>query len=232
MLHHAAQQGGFFLMMNIKAIPHSIAVSLVFLLLAAYPLEAVQAAPPAVLKQGMSNVDVPDLQYRLKTLGYYGADLSSYFDDKTLDSLIRFQQDYGLAADGIAGKHTWTTLKQVSVNKTELDLLAKIIYAEARGESYQGQVAVGAVVMNRLASTDFPDTVKAIIEQPRAFTAVDDGQYQLQPNATAYRAAQDAVKGADPTGGALYYFNPETATSKWIWSRKQTVKIGRHIFAV
>ncbi len=220
------------MMMKMKALPHSIAALLVMLLLGSFPLEAAHAAPPTVLKQGMNNADVPDLQYRLKTLGYFGDSLSSYFDESTLDSLLRFQRDYGLAADGIAGKNTWTTLKKVSVNKTELDLLAKIIHAEARGESYTGQVAVGAVVMNRLAAEGFPDSVKGVIEQPRAFTAVDDGQYALAPNETAYRAAQAAVRGEDPTGGALYYFNPETATSEWIWSRKQTIKIGNHIFAV
>ncbi|MCF2938245.1 spore cortex-lytic enzyme [Paenibacillus alkaliterrae] len=196
------------------------------------PLQAVDAAPPATLKVGSKGEDVPDLQYRLKTLGYLSTDLTDYFGPKTLDSLTRFQKDYGLEADGIAGEKTWAALKKVSVNQAELDLLARIVYAEARGESYNGQVAVGAVVMNRLASGSFPDTIKGVIEQPRAFTAVDDGQYQLKPDETAYRAALDAVKGYDPTNGALYYFNPETATSEWIWSRKQTLKMGRHIFAV
>lgn len=219
-------------MMNTKFIQHSMELIIIFMLAFSVPLEAAHAAPPATLKAGSSGPDVPDLQYRLKTLGYFNKDVTAYFGTTTLESLKRFQKDYGVASDGVAGAQTWKTLKSVSVNQGELDLLARIIYAEARGESYKGQVAVGAVVMNRLASSSFPDTVRGVIEQPRAFTAVDDGQYNLTPNKLAYQAAQEAVKGYDPTGGALYYFNPETATSEWIWSRKQTGKIGRHIFAV
>ncbi|MNZ79203.1 Spore cortex-lytic enzyme precursor [compost metagenome] len=202
------------------------------MLIISIPMFTAEAAAPATLKAGSSGADVPDLQFRLKTLGYFSNDVTSYFGSSTLESLIRFQKDYGLAADGIAGTKTWSALKKVSVNQHELDLLARIIYAEARGESYKGQVAVGAVVMNRLASDDFPNTIKGVIEQPLAFTAVDDGQYYLVPDATAYQAALDAVRGYDPTNGAIYYFNPDTATSDWIWSRKQTMKIGRHIFAV
>ncbi|OBZ17958.1 spore cortex-lytic enzyme [Bacillus sp. FJAT-26390] len=209
-----------------------MALILVFMMAFGIPMQAVQAASPATLKVGSSGPDVPDLQYRLKTLGYFNKDVTTYFGTTTLDSLKRFQKAYGIGVDGVAGKKTWETLKKVSVNKSELDMLARIIYAEARGESYKGQVAVGAVVMNRMASSSFPNSIKGVIEQPRAFTAVDDGQYSLTPDKTAYQAAQEAVKGYDPTNGALYYFNPETATSDWIWSRKQTIKIGRHIFAV
>jgi N-acetylmuramoyl-L-alanine amidase len=195
-------------------------------------VQPVSAAAPTTLKYGTTSADVPDLQYRLKTLGYFNVGLTSYFGAVTRHSVLLFQRDYGLAADGIVGPATWDMLKKVSVNRNELDLLARIIYGEARGESYEGQVAVGAVVMNRLAHDGFPDTVKGVIEQPRAFTAVDDGQYYMLPDTTAYRAALDAVRGYDPSGGALYYFNPDTATSSWIWSRKQIGKIGRHIFAV
>ncbi|MDQ6418046.1 spore cortex-lytic enzyme [Paenibacillus sp. LHD-117] len=195
-------------------------------------LQPASAAGPATLTYGSKGTDVPDLQYRLKTLGYFNEQLTSYYGAVTRHSVLLFQRDYGLRADGIAGPATWEMLKKVSVNRNELDLLARIIYGEARGEPYEGQVAVGAVVMNRLASPSFPNTVKGVIEQPRAFTAVDDGQYYMKPDATAYRAALEAVRGYDPTGGALYYFNPDTATSSWIWSRKQVGKIGRHIFAV
>ncbi|CAM4435082.1 N-acetylmuramoyl-L-alanine amidase [Paenibacillus endophyticus] len=218
--------------MNIKFITYSMSLILGFMMVFSAPLEAAYAAQSATLKIGSSGPDVPDLQYRLKTIGYFNTDVTTYFGTTTLQSLKRFQKEYGLAADGVAGKRTWETLKKVSVNKTELDLLARIIYAEARGESYKGQVAVGAVVMNRLGSSSFPNSIKEVIEQPQAFTAVDDGQYKLTPNKLAYQAAQEAVKGYDPTNGALYYFNPETATSDWIWSRKQTTKIGRHIFAI
>ncbi|MHA6484064.1 cell wall hydrolase [Paenibacillus sp. strain BS8-2] len=195
-------------------------------------IQPVSAAAPTTLKYGVTSGDVPDLQYRLKTLGYFNEGITSYYGAVTRHSVFLFQRDYGLQADGIAGPDTWAMLKKVSVNRNELDLLTRIIYGEARGEPYKGQVAVGAVVMNRLAHQGFPDTVKGVIEQPRAFTAVDDGQYNLMPDATAYRAALEAVRGYDPSGGALYYFNPDTATSSWIWSRKQIGKIGRHIFAV
>ncbi|WP_424768921.1 spore cortex-lytic enzyme [Paenibacillus sp. sgz302251] len=218
--------------MKIKSSVYSIGFILAIVLAFGLPMQAVQAAPPATLKLGSQGSDVPDLQYRLKTMGYFDTDVTTYFGQATLDSLRKFQKEYGLTVDGIAGKQTWTALKKFSVNKAELDLLARIIHAEARGESYKGQVAVGAVVMNRLASPSFPDTVRGVIEEPRAFTAVDDGQYQLKPNATAYKAAMDAVRGYDPTNGAIYYFNPDTATSAWIWTRQQTGKIGRHVFAI
>ncbi|GFN31772.1 spore cortex-lytic enzyme [Paenibacillus xylaniclasticus] len=190
-----------------------------------------EAVAAPALRYGSYSVDVPDLQFRLKVLGYFKSDVTTYYGKMTRDAVERFQADYGLVPDGVAGSKTWSLLKRVSVNQAELDLLARIIYAESRGEPYKGQVAVGAVVMNRLQSNLFPDTVKGVIMQSGAFTAVNDGQFYLQPDATAYKAALDAAAGWDPTGNAIYYFNPSTATSKWIWSRPQTVQIGRHIFA-
>ena len=114
----------------------------------------------------------------------------------------------------------------------DINLLARLIYGEARGESYVGQVAVGAVVMNRIKSASFPNTMSGVIYQKYAFTAVDDGQINLTPNATARKAAQDAINGWDPSGGAIYYFNPNTATNKWIWSRKLLTVIGKHRFCI
>ncbi|MBD3918464.1 cell wall hydrolase [Paenibacillus sp. PR3] len=196
-------------------------------------LPAAHAASPSTLSYGTTSLDVPDLQFRLKVLGYFNnPTVTTYYGSMTQDAVERFQADFGLTSDGVAGSKTWSLLKKVSVNKEELDLLARIIYAEARGESYKGQVAVGAVVMNRVQASGFPNTVRDVILQSGAFTAVDDGQFNLTPDSTAYQAATDAVRGVDPTGNALYYFNPNTATSSWIWSRKQTVKIGNHIFAV
>lgn len=189
------------------------------------------AATATVLTKGMSNGDVWDLQFRLKTLGYYQQPLDGQFGPKTLSAVYRFQQNYGLTPDGIVGPETWKALKKFSLNQSELDIMAKVIYSEARGESYKGQVAVGAVVMNRIQSGKFPNNIRDVVFQPGAFTAVDDGQYWLTPNKTAYLAALDAVRGWDPTYNALYYFNPDTATSSWIWSRPQTVRIGNHIFA-
>ena len=119
-----------------------------------------------------------------------------------------------------------------STSNSDLYLLAKLVYSEARGESYTGQVAVAAVCLNRVKSPDFPNTIAGVIYQPWAFTALHDGQFELEPNNTAYQAAQDALNGWDPTYGSLYYYNPVTATSKWIFTRKTVVQIGKHVFAI
>ncbi|CAH0119275.1 Spore cortex-lytic enzyme [Paenibacillus sp. CECT 9249] len=177
------------------------------------------AAAAPTIQHGSYSGDVWDLQFRLQILDYYRQPLDGVFGSNTTQAVKRFQQDYGLRVDGIVGSQTWQALKRVSVNADELTMLARTVYSEARGEPYTGQVAVAAVVMNRLKSPDFPNTVAGVIFQPLAFTAVDDGQYWLEPDSTAYAAAWEAVRGWDPTGGALYYFNPVTATSKWIWSR-------------
>jgi N-acetylmuramoyl-L-alanine amidase len=188
-----------------------------------------QAAP--LLSVGTVSGDVWDLQFRLKAAGYYQQQLDGQYGVNTASAVRKFQKDYGLTPDGIVGEQTWKTLKKYTLNQKEMDVLARIIYSEARGESYKGQVAVGAVVMNRIQSGKFPNNIYDVVFQPGAFTAVADGQYWLTPNKTAYLAAQDVLRGWDPTYNALYYFNPNTATSAWIWSRPQTVRIGNHIFA-
>jgi len=190
-----------------------------------------QAHADAVLKYGSKGDYVWDLQYRLKTLGLFEQEMTGYFGAHTRQAVVKFQQKYGLQADGVVGAATWKKLRKHSLNRSEMDIMARVIHGEARGEPYKGQVAVGAVVMNRIKSAQFPDTIRGVVFQPGAFTAINDGQYWLTPNKAAYQAALDAVRGWDPTGGALYYFNPKTATSKWIWSRPQTVTIGNHIFA-
>lgn len=194
-------------------------------------IPAGNAQAATVLKMGSSNGDVWDVQYRLQVLGYYTKPLDGVYGSETARAVRAFQNDYGLTVDGIVGPATWRALKKYSLNQYEMEVMARVIHGEARGEPYIGQVAVGAVVMNRIQSPDFPDTIYGVVFQPGAFTAVSDGQYWLTPNETAYRAARDAVRGWDPTGEALYYFNPEIATSKWIWTRPQTVRIGNHIFA-
>lgn len=204
----------------------------VVLVAAAAPFDYAKAAAPPILKLGSSGPDVPDLQYRLQLLGHYHSSaITTYYGPATRNAVSRFQKQYGLPNDGVAGARTWTALKKVSVSKPELSKLARIIYSEARGESYKGQVAVGAVVMNRLQSPLFPHTVTDIIMEPYAFTAIMDGQYWLIPNETAFKAAKDAVKGWDPTGNALFYYNPDVATSQWIRTREIIVKIGSHVFA-
>ncbi|SEM91890.1 cell wall hydrolase [Paenibacillus sp. OV219] len=192
----------------------------------------VTAAAAPVLKQGSKNSDVADLQFRLQTLGYYKDTITTTYGMTTRSSVVNFQKANGIKADGIAGPQTWAKLKKLSVNKPELSKLARIIYSEARGEVYKGQVAVGAVVMNRLQSPLFPKTLSDVIFEPYAFTAVADGQYWLLPNNSAFLAAKDAVRGWDPTKNAVYYYNPTTAKSKWILTRKVTTKIGSHVFAV
>ena len=208
-----------------RSIAMMITVFAALLLLPATAL----AAP--TLQVGSQNGDVWDLQYRLQILGYYKGDLDGRFGGKTYEAVRQFQRDYGLAVDGVAGPRTWQVLKKVSVNQDEMQMMAQLIHGEARGEIYEGQVAVAAVVLNRLQSDLFPDTIKGVIFEPNAFTAIEDGQYWLKPDKTAYKAVWDAVRGWDPSGDALYYFNPDTATSAWIWSRPQIKKIGNHIFA-
>ena len=188
-----------------------------------------QAAP--LLQQGSANGDVWDLQFRLKLAGFYQLPLDGLYGSNTAQAVKGFQSNFGLNPDGVVGDMTWSELKKHSLNREELDILAKVIYSEARGESYEGQVAVGAVVMNRIQSGKFGDNIKDVVFQKGAFTAVADGQYNLMPDSTAYLAAQDAVRGWDPSNGSLYYFNPKTATSAWIWTRPQTIQIGNHIFA-
>lgn len=185
-----------------------------------------------------SKENVKIVQQRLKDLGYYKKAVDGIFGAGTTAAVKSFQKAKGLTADGIVGAKTISALGVKltstvgSASQNDLYLLAKAIYAEARGEPYTGQVAVGAVILNRVKSSKFPNTVSGVIYQPYAFTAVADGQINLSPNQTSMKAAQDALNGWDPTNGCLYYYNPATATSKWIWSLTVTVKIGRHNFCL
>ena len=189
-----------------------------------------EANGPAMLKIGSKNGDVWDLQYRLTQLNYT-VSIDGIFGYQTYNAVRQFQKNYGLLNDGIVGPNTWKVLKKHSLSLEEFKLLTRLVYSEARGEPYEGQVAVAAVALNRIDSNLFPNNLRSVIFQERAFTAIDDGQFWLTPNQTAQKAALDAIRGWDPAQGALYYFNPDTATSSWIWSRPQIKKIGRHIFA-
>lgn len=173
-------------------------------------------------------------QEKLKELGYYDGVVNGVYDDATVVAIKNFQADHGIYVSGAVGGVTANALGiyMSSQDSNDLYLLAKCIHAEARGESYVGKVAVGAVILNRVASPDFPDTIYGVIYQPWAFTAVHDGQIDLEPEAASYQAATDALNGWDPTYGCLYYYNPATASSSWIYSRETVVTIGKHIFAI
>lgn len=176
------------------------------------------------------------VQSKLQDLGYYKGGIDGIIGTQTRSALRKFQADYGLQVDGIIGPQTLKALGITNAasyqNSNDLYLLAKCIHAEARGEPYVGQVAVAAVILNRVASPEFPNTISGVIYQPWAFTATHDGQINLEPNSSAYNAARDAMNGWDPTYGCLYYYNPATATSKWIFSRQTVTQIGKHVFAI
>ena len=193
----------------------------------------------ALSKYGSRGDEVRQIQEKLKRWGYYNGNVDGIFGSQTLEAVKYFQRKNGLTVDGIAGP---ATLKAMGIfnssnsssgsssNSSDLNLLARLIYGEARGEPYAGQVAVGAVVLNRVKNSSFPNTISGVIYQSGAFDVVKDGQINLSPDSIAKKAAQDALNGWDPTYGAIYYFNPSTATNKWIWSRPMTVTIGRHRF--
>ncbi len=192
-------------------------------------------------KYGSRGNEVTQIQTKLKRWGYYSGNVDGIYGTQTVNAVKYFQRKNGLSVDGVAGP---ATLKAMGIyntsgsssssgsssNSNNVNLLARLIYGEARGEPYTGQVAVGAVVMNRIKSSSFPNSMSGVIYQSGAFDAVRDGQINLSPDSTSKKAAQDAINGWDPSYGAIYYFNPSTATNKWIWSRPMTVTIGRHRF--
>ena len=193
----------------------------------------------ALSKYGSSGGEVTQIQTKLKRWGYYNGNIDGIYGSKTVAAVRLFQSKNGLTVDGIAGPRTLAAMgiytssnSGGSASNSDLNLLAHLIYAEARGEPYTGQVAVGAVVLNRVKSSSFPNSVAGVIYQSGAFSVVSDGQINYSPNTTAVNAARDALNGWDPSNGALYYFNPNTATSSWIWSRKITLKLGHHYFCV
>ena len=192
----------------------------------------------ALSKYGSQGEEVKQIQTKLKRWGYYNGSIDGVFGSKTLSAVKAFQRKNGLTVDGIAGTKTLNAMGITSTssssgttsNSSNVNLLAHLIYGEARGEPYIGQVAVGAVIMNRVKSSSFPNTISGVIYQKGAFDAVSDGQINMNPDSSAKKAAQDAINGWDPSYGAIYYFNPATATNKWIWSRPLTVTIGKHRF--
>lgn len=181
------------------------------------------------------------VQQKLRQYGYMDGAADGVFGKETYDAVVWFQRKNGLTVDGVVGSATAAALGisltggAVSASvyqESEVRILARLVSGEARGEPYVGQVAVAAVVLNRVKSPSFPNTISGVIFQRGAFDAVWDGQFDLEPTASCIRAARDALNGWDPTGGCLYYYNPQTATNAWIWTRQVQLSIGRHAFAI
>jgi len=220
---------------------------LLFLLVLVTVLMAVELpAQAAALRRGSRGDDVTTLQKKLRNWGYYSGSVDGVFGAQTEEAVKYFQRKNGLTPDGIVGQATAKALgmslsggsssgsssggSSTSNSSVEEYLLARCIYGESRGETYKGQNAVGAVIMNRVRSSSFPNSISGVIYQPGAFSVVDDGQINLSPNDSALRAARDALNGYDPTNGCLYYYNPDKTSNKWIWSRPVMLTIGRHRF--
>lgn len=203
----------------------------------------VPAVEAASYKKGSSGAVVTQIQTKLKSWGYYTGTVDGIYGSGTERAVRAFQQKNGLTVDGKAGDQTLAAMGLSAgggnssnsggsggASSSQVDLLARLISAEARGEPYSGQVAVGAVVLNRIKHPSFPNTLPGVIYQSGAFACITDGQFNQPVAESAYRAARDALNGVDPSGGAIYYFNPSTATSSWIWSRPLITVIGKHRF--
>ena len=197
-------------------------------------------ADAAVVAWGDKGDQVTLIQQKLKQYGYFSGAVDGVFGKQTYDAVVWFQRKNGLKVDGVVGESTAAALgvtltgsvSAAGYNESETYLLGRLVHGEARGEPYVGKVAVAAVVLNRVKSPSFPNTISGVIYQSGAFDAVADGQINLTPDEDSLRAARDALNGWDPTGGCLYYYNPATATNGWIWSRTVQLSIGKHNFAI
>lgn len=188
-------------------------------------------------KMGSRGEEVRRIQQKLKNWGYYTGSVDGIYGSQTQSAVRKFQRDNGLTVDGIAGPKTLSYLGISSgssgngqYSSNDVYLLAKVIAAEARGESYVGQVAVGAVVLNRVSHSSFPDSIAGVVYQPGAFSCVNDSNWSVAPTAESQKAARDAINGWDPSGGAIYYYNPAKTSNQWIRSRPVIVTIGSHLF--
>lgn len=190
----------------------------------------------ALSKLGSTGNEVRNIQTRLKSWGYNIGTVDGIYGRKTESAVKQFQRNNGLTPDGIAGPATLAKIGlptgSSSSNSSNVNLLARIISGEARGEIYTGQVAIAAVILNRVKHSSFPNSISGVIYQPGAFTAVSDGQINVAPSQSCYNAARDALNGWDPTGGSIYYYNPQTATNSWIRSRPIIARIGKHVFCI
>lgn len=195
-------------------------------------------ATEVLSKLGSRGDEVRRIQTKLRSLGFFNGSIDGIYGVKTQSAVRQFQKSVGITADGIAGRKTLlylgleesTSVSAGGYSSSDIYLLAKVIAAEARGESYIGQVAVGAVVLNRVDSSSFPDTVAGVVYQKGAFSAVTDSNWSVSPDATSRKAAQDAINGWDPSGGSLYYYNPAKTSNRWIRTRPVVTTIGSHVF--
>ena len=208
--------------------------------LAAVLVLMITCAQAAVVAWGSKGEQVKQIQQKLKQYGYMTGPADGIFGKQTYDAVVWFQRKNGLTVDGVVGSKTAAALglnltgsvAAAGYNESETYLLGRLVHGEARGEPYVGKVAVAAVVLNRVRSSSFPNTIAGVIYQAGAFDAVLDGQINLTPDEDSLRAARDALAGWDPTGGCLYYYNPVTATNEWIWTREVQLSIGKHNFAI
>ena len=219
----------------------ALSLCLVFIVGVSYLVTNYVVTPSSfeVVQTATTTSQNKEIQTRLKKWGYYNGAIDGILGPKSIAAIKAFQKKYGLVQDGIVGPKTaakmgisLTGSTSSKNSQSDLYLLAKVVYAEARGEVYEGQVAVAAVVLNRVKSSSFPNTLSGVVYQPWAFTAVQDGQINLEPNQTAINAARDAMNGWDPTHGCLFYYNPARTTSQWIYSRQVVTTIGSHVFAL
>lgn len=221
-----------------------IILAAVFLVLAMCTSSISNAAlGDRLLAKGSRGAEVSELQKRLKMLGYVVGPIDGIFGAQTQARVRLFQKEHGLAVDGIAGPKTINELKRltgqsvtaggtnVGYKNSDVTLLARLVTAEAKGEPYRGQVAVAAVVLNRIKSSSFPNSIPDVIYEPGAFSPVANGEIWKEPISSAIKATHEALNGTDPAYGALFFFNPAKTTNKYIWSRPQIIQIGKHIFA-
>lgn len=210
-------------------------LNLITLAILSATFSASVAVTPTLSKIGSRGNEVKAIQQKLKERGLLNGSVDGIYGSATQAAVKKFQKQQGMTADGIAGPQT---LKKLGISmgslptasQTNVNLLARIISAEARGEPYSGQVAVGAVVLNRVEHPNFPDTLSGVIYQNGAFTAIVDGQFNEPISDSAYKAAKDALNGQDTSGGAIYYFNPDKTSNKWMRTRPVIKRIGKHLF--
>lgn len=216
------------------------ATVILIIAIAAIPVVSARKNVPTLSRYGSTGTEVKNIQNVLKRLGYYTGAVDGIYGSGTKNAVLRFQRDCGLTQDGICGPVTLlylgldsggSTSASGKYSSSDVALLAKVISAEARGEPYEGQVAVGAVVLNRVAHPSFPNSVSGVVYQSGAFSAVTDSNWSAAVTDSAKRAAQDAINGWDPSGGAIYYYNPKKTSNQWIRTRKVITVIGNHYFA-